>query len=479
MGVFYPLHLVLYRGFGTETAYVVSMVFHTLWGGIGTFWAARRLGISSAGSALAAFTWSTCGFFFIHLAHQWGYTTGCWMPWAWGLTWCCLSSRGVFGAVAPFLLSVVLVLQVLPGHFQLAFMTQIGILLILLWAALERWGGRVLGALGATASLPDVRVRGALWVVLAVAGVFPLAAIQLWPTARLAAMTAPRDFEYLSGFASTPVHMVNFVAPGFFHRSPLWRPVVWDPFHTSPEELLGYVGLVPLFLAGMALLREWRRDAAVRLLAILLIATFVLSLGPYVPGFRFLIRLPGFSFFRAPSRWVLATSLAAALLAGKGFDGWAAWPGPARSLRRFTLAAFFWVVAVVGLFELALVSTASPGWPTLAHGFQRAFDAMPWTGDPSFAAVMAGARGPAQDPRIPAVVNRSVFLQKDANSGSLARERGMIYALELGESAGLLVVLGIIAWLTERGRIGVARTRWLLVGADVCGPLGAGAAPAA
>ena len=43
-------------------------------------WRSRR-----AGAALAAFAWSTCGFFLIHLAHPWGYTTGCWMPWAWGL----------------------------------------------------------------------------------------------------------------------------------------------------------------------------------------------------------------------------------------------------------------------------------------------------------------------------------------------------------------------------------------------------------
>ena len=87
-------------------------------------------------------------------------------------------------------------------------------------------------------------------VVLAVAAVFPLAAIQLWPTARLAGLAGgQRDFEYLSGFAATPFHLVNFVAPGLFHRSPLWRPLVWDPFHTSPEERLAYIGLVPLFLA--------------------------------------------------------------------------------------------------------------------------------------------------------------------------------------------------------------------------------------
>ena len=119
----------------------------------------------------------------------------------------------------------------------------------------------------------------------------PLAAIQLRPTARLAAMAGgQRDFEYLSGFAETPLHLVNFVAPGLFHRSPAWRPIVWDPFHTSPEECLAYIGLVPLFLAVMVVMREFRRDAAVRLLTVLALATLFLSLGPYVPGFRVLDR---------------------------------------------------------------------------------------------------------------------------------------------------------------------------------------------
>ena len=50
----------------------------------------------------------------------------------------------------------------------------------------------------------------------------------------------------------------------------------------------------------------------------LALATLVLSLGPYVPGFRHLIRLPGFSFFRAPARWGLATELALACWPGEG-----------------------------------------------------------------------------------------------------------------------------------------------------------------
>ena len=463
MGVFYPAHIVLYRWLNTETAYVVSLVLHTLWGGLGTFWAARRLSISSAGSALAALAWSTSGFFLIHLAHQWGYTTGCWMPWAWGLTWCCLTSAGVFGKVAPFLLSLVLVLQVLPGHFQLAFMTQCGVLFIVAWSAIERCGGRALGALPTSSAPVPFNVRGAARVALALAGVFPLAAVQLWPTARLAGLTAPRNFEDLSVFASTPFHLVNYVAPGLFHRSPLWRPLVWDPFHAMPEEHLAYIGLVPLFLACMTMIREWRRDAIVRLLTIMVAVTLVLSLGPYAPGFRSLIVLPGFSFFRAASRWSVATALALAMLTGKGFDRWREWPHPARSARRFIILALFWVLATIGLIELALLSTSSAQWPRLARGFQRAFDSMPWQGDPTFASVMAGAHRPTADPRIPAVLNRGVFLQKNGNGGNFASERGKIYALELGEMALLLAVLWSIARASERGRLGLDKAHWLLV----------------
>ena len=51
MGVYYPPHALLYGHLDTETAYVVSMVLHTLWGGLGAFWASRKFGISGIGSA--------------------------------------------------------------------------------------------------------------------------------------------------------------------------------------------------------------------------------------------------------------------------------------------------------------------------------------------------------------------------------------------------------------------------------------------
>ena len=74
---------------------------------------------------------------------------------------------------------------------------------------------------------------------------------------------------------------------------------------------------------------DWRIREA---LAALPLVSLLLSLGPYVPWFAGLCRLPGFSFFRGWARWGLATSLGLALLAGKGFDLLGAeWSRPGRS----------------------------------------------------------------------------------------------------------------------------------------------------
>jgi hypothetical protein len=455
MGVYYPPHLLIYRFLSTESAYVLSLVLHTLWGGLGTYWAARRLGVLTGGSVLAAFTWSACGFFFIHLAHPWGYTTGCWMPWALGLSWSMLRMGRHAGSGSPFLLSLVLVLQLLPGHFQLAFQTELMIGLLIAWAAIERFAIRLSrqperqsGAQGL-----DWRQAGALLLVLV--SVFPLAALQLWPTARLARLAVgQRDFEYLSGFSGTPFHLINYVAPGLFHRSALWRPLVWDPFHTSRYESLMYVGLVPLFLALSTIIREFRRDSAVRFLTIVVLASLFLSLGPYVPGFRSLIAIPGFSFFRAPSRWSLVTSLGLALLAGKGFDRWSEWPRPGRSLVWFACAAFLGIVTVLGTVELSLACTAGPRWPLLTRVFEKAFAAMPWSGDPGFKAIMAQARKPVGDRRVPSGIAPSVFLQRAEGTTSFVGQRAKIYVWELWETAALLAVLLIVARLSQTGRLG-------------------------
>jgi hypothetical protein len=468
MGVFYPVHLVLYRWLNTETAYVVSLLAHTLWGGMGAYWAARQLGTSRMGSTLASFCWTTCGFFLVHLAHPWGYTTGCWMPWAWGLGFNVIAGGGVgTGAkiVYPILLALVLALQLLPGHFQLAFITECGLVLMVVWVVIERFCSGVFSARREPESSSGrLSLLGALIVLFALGFAFLLAAVQLVPTARLALLAGPQgEFKYLSDFASPPFHLVNYVAPGLFHRSPLWRPLVWDPFHAMPEEHLTYVGLVPLFLACMTAVREWRRDASVRFLCVVAVATLLLGLGPYVPGFRYLIMVPGFSFFRAPSRWSVAAGLALALLAGKGVDRWGEWVRPGRSLRRLAVGAVCWVGVTLAVIELALFCTGQPGWPQVAGGFQRVFSSLPWPGEASFATVLAQARRPQVDQRIGSALAQTILLRKTASERIFTEQRLDIYVRELGEAVPLLVLVLLLAMMSDKAGLAPLRARRALL----------------
>ena len=463
MGVFYPAHLILYRWLNTETAYVVSLVTHTLWGGLGAYWASRRIGTSRTGATLAAFCWTTCGFFLVHLAHPWGYTTGCWMPWAWGLGIGLLTADGVAKRSYPILLALVLAIQLLPGHFQLAFITQCGLVLMAACSLIERFRWHGTRGTEPDSSTPPFSLRGALIVLLMIAWAFPLAAVQLVPTARLAQLAgSQREFGYLSDFASPPFHLVNYVAPGLFHRSTLWRPLVWDPFHAMPEEHLTYVGLVPLFVACMTIFREWRRDAKVRMLGILAVGTLVLSMGPYIPGFRYLIMVPGFSFFRAPSRWSVATALALALLAGKGFDRWPEWVLPGRSLRRLAVISICWVAVTLGLIELAVLCTGQPGWPSVSRGFQQVFSALPWKGEPRFATVLAQASRPLADRRVGAGRSQTILAPKPANERIFTAQRSHIYNRELGETLAILILVLVLATASSRGWLAAGSMRHAL-----------------
>jgi hypothetical protein len=445
MGVYYPPHLVLYGLLPLEAAYTASLVGHTLWAGLGAFWAARKFGVSSPGAGLAGFSWAACGFFVIHIPHQWGYTAGSWMPWAWGLAWVLASGRGT--RRTPLLLAVVLTLQVLPGHFQLAFYTEVGVALLSLAAIVE----------------PTLRrqgaIRGAVAVGLALLAMAPLGAMQLVPTWRLARLAAAqRNYEYLSGFASTPVHLVSYVAPGLFHVSPLWRPIAWDPFRTSPEEHLAYIGLVPLFLALGVLIREVRREPTTRVLGWLALATLVLSLGPWVPGFSYLIQVPGFSFFRAPARWSLATQLALGILAGRGFDTFGNWPRPGRALVRFVVAAVFLHALFVATVELAIASASPPWWGAtdvfkyLVRWIPGPDADWPNRGRPDVELWRAEMSQLQNDARVRAGLARQGARVIPAAGVRFTDEHRSIYGRELGGTEALLATLLVVAALGPRRR---------------------------
>jgi len=449
MGVYYPPHLILFGLLPVEAGTAASLVLHTIWAGLGAAWAARRFGAGNLGAGLAGFAWATCGFFLVHRPHQWGATTASWMPWAWGLAWS--TARGESGRRAPLLLAAVLTLQILPGHFQLAFITEVTTLIV---GAMGLSGDGVAGT---------TRKRRTIGMAASMAAVVPLGLAQLAPTAELATLArSQRGVEYLSAFATPPIHLVSYVAPGLFHESPLWRPIAWDAFHAMPEEHLATIGLVPLFLSWTALRLGRRREPAIRGLAIVALTATYLSFGPYAPGFSALCDLPGFSFFRAPARWGSAAMLALAILAGRGLDllGGIDVPRSGPCLRRFLLVAAAGPALVVGFFELALAATEAtagrPAWPGAAAALDSAFGLLPWKGEPTLSARLAAARAPLDDPRVPIALARQGLPSTDPAARTLTRSRGRIYLRELGPTCVFVAFLLAASFLPERSPRGLA-----------------------
>jgi hypothetical protein len=331
------------------------------------------------------------------------------------------------------------------------------VLAVGLWTLAERPNGWRKAALGASF------VLGASLLIPA------LTAMQVLPTWRLAALaSAARTPDYRSGFASTPLHLVSLVAPGLFHRSPLWRPLVWDPFHTSPEENLVYVGLVPLFLALAAAVGRARSDGRTRLLLFLGALTLVLSFGPYAPGFSLWSQWPGFSFFRAPARWSLATSLALALLAGQGFDLVGEWPRPGRALAGFSFACGLLLLAAIAVSELSLAPWAGAEGAATDAIFDGALRLLPWSDRPALGELRAKAHQPQNDIRVRSGLAREGY-GPVANTGERwDRQRWSIYGRELRGTAVLVAGLLLVATLA-RGRLAFLVFLLVLTGLDLIG----------
>ncbi len=436
MGVFYPPHWLFYGLPSTELGYTLSLAAHTLFGAYGAAWGARRWGVSVWGSVFAAIAWSCSGFFTAHIPHQWGYSTASWLPWAWGTS--ALVLHGFHKGRAAAALAAILALQTLPGHFQIAFYTQVSVLLIGLHDFIER--------LISTRKISAGFVR----IGLAVCACFPLSAIQMIPTYRLARLSSSdRDFTYLAGFAQTPLHLVCYAAPGLFHRSPLWRPVVWDPFRTAPEELLSYLGIFPLLFAMRALIIGTRRDRTVRLLATLVIAASLLSLGPYIPGFGLLIKLPGFSFFRAPARWGLIADSALAFAAGFGFDSIKTWKKPSRDILIYACFLILWIATALSLTELLITSSES-GSTALSTSLIRAplFGAAPWS-RVAGAEAAKGARTPQLDVRVVTALAREGWDDPPPGGIRFDRVRNRVYRRELAPAALAIAFLIVSAALVR------------------------------
>lgn len=143
---------------------------------------------------------------------------------------------------------------------------------------------------------------------------FCFSALFLIPAYEMAGHTIRTEMSYqeASRYSLPPAGLVGLLIPGFFGRGPggFWAP--WDRVE------IGYIGVLPLILAGLAILL--RRDGLTRFLLVLAALSLLLAMGQHAVLHGWLYLLPGFDRVRAPARFIYIMDFALAALAALGLD---------------------------------------------------------------------------------------------------------------------------------------------------------------
>ena len=309
-GLFYPYHL-LYAVLGINTAYNTVQLVHYVLAFLFTWRYARQLGLGDVAGLLAGLVY-VYGWFPPRIVLEWAILGGTWLPAALWVVERFLARPRRADLVA---LALILALQMLAGHFHLAFITQLVLVAYVpsrLW-----WAGRGLPARSAS------RRRRLLAAVAAGLGLaFGLAAVQLLPTWELKQSSQRENVtgrKYDPGYGHMPfAYWSQVVTPWRWYEAGADHVSQYDagPAETNQVEAHLYFGLptAGLLLVGLVGWCVGRRSDG-RFVVWLVLGSLALL---YTPAWHLSLtrHLPGFGFFTGPGRYGIVTALAAALLAG-------------------------------------------------------------------------------------------------------------------------------------------------------------------
>jgi hypothetical protein len=240
---------------------------------------------------------------------------------------------------------IVLGVAALAGHAQMFL--YVGMTLGL-YALFEIYRGRKAGLGAALARVAKLALAGAI--------AFGVAALALIPAYDLTRYTVRAEMSYAqaSDFAIPPAGLVSILVPGFFGRGtgPFWGP--W----TGTE--MGYVGILPLVLAAVAVVLGYRRQPMTRFWLLLAGFGLLMSLGGHtvLHGWTYAL-IPVFRQLRVPARAIVLFDWSIAMLAAQGLNA-LSYPVPksARAGLDRLQRGLLWTLGALGLVGIPLLGHA-------------------------------------------------------------------------------------------------------------------------
>ncbi len=258
---------------------------------------------SKLGAAIGALAYAMSGFMVAHLGHITIVQAAAWLPL---LLLAIEQSKLVFKWYWLVIGELAVAFCLLGGHSQVLLMQLIVSTFFAFRVAWQR--------------------RYRFWQILATYSFMVLlglglVALQLLPTLELASFSMRNDwsFDQFVSFSLPPRQLVQLIIPFFFFKPVGYELGVYGRSTYGGDwcltELAGYVGLIPLIFALVALFKAPREKWFWFSLAMV---ALVLAAGQNTPLAKLLFHVPILNHFRCPARWLLVFDLAISVLAAFG-----------------------------------------------------------------------------------------------------------------------------------------------------------------
>lgn|GEM_PF-3034513 len=198
--------------------------------------------------------------------------------------------------------SLVIAAQLFTGHYQVPLYTYIVLLIFTGYNLVDRERGG--------------RLRFALLCLAPLAAGIVLALPQLLATRELSALCLrPKNgYTFFTGSSMNPWLFVQFVFPFIYTSS--YGKGLYGPGNFT--ESSGFVGVLMLVMAAVAVIRCFRKDRQVRMWTLVGLVSLFLMLGSHNPLYRIMWYVPFYRLFRVPTRNVLEFDLALVCLGSLG-----------------------------------------------------------------------------------------------------------------------------------------------------------------